>query len=50
MNNNSIVAIVILYNPDLVVLEKQYQSLYHQVNGIIFVDNTPLQRNKSAFF
>ncbi len=33
-------AIVVTYNPDLVVLERQYNSIVQQVDKIIYIDNS----------
>ncbi len=41
-NTVNISAIVVLYNPNLETLNKLYQSLFHQINLIIFVDNSPI--------
>lgn len=35
-----IVAIVVLYNPDIDLLKRLYKSLYYQIDSIIFVDNS----------
>ena len=36
----SITAIIILYNPNLILLQRLYLSLHNQVDSIIFVDNS----------
>ncbi len=36
---NKIFAVVVLYNPDMEIVESQYNSLYDQVNHIVYVDN-----------
>ncbi len=36
----SVDAIIILYNPDLILLQRLYLSLHNQVNNIIFIDNS----------
>lgn len=35
-----VTAIIILYNPDLTLLQRLYFSLHNQVDGIVFVDNS----------
>lgn len=35
-----IYAIIVLYNPDMVLLEKEYESIVNQVDGIVYVDNS----------
>lgn len=35
-----VAAIIVLYNPDLILLQRLYLSLYCQVDRIIFVDNS----------
>lgn len=36
----SVDSVVILYNPNLILLQRLYSSLYSQVDNIIFVDNS----------
>ena len=38
----NVVAIIILYNPDLTKLQRLYDSVVSQVSAIVFVDNSPL--------
>lgn len=38
---NNILAIIVLYNPEMIKLERLYQSLFKQVSSIILVDNSP---------
>lgn len=40
MNINT-VAVVILYNPNLKKLQYLFESIYFQINAIVFVDNSP---------
>lgn len=35
----NVYAIVVLYNPDPHIVERQYKGLIHQVEGIIYIDN-----------
>lgn len=39
--NNQIVSIIILYNPNLQKLYQLFESVYLQVQSLIFVDNSP---------
>lgn len=36
----SVIATVVLFNPNLALLKRLYKSLYHQVDSIIFSDNS----------
>lgn len=36
---NEVYAVIVTYNPEINVLNSQYESLHNQVNGIIYVDN-----------
>ena len=38
----NVVAIIILYNPDLTKLQRLYDSVVSQVSAIVFVDNSPV--------
>ncbi|PXV62186.1 rhamnosyltransferase [Dysgonomonas alginatilytica] len=39
MVGNNVFAIIVTFNPELDLLSKQLESLKHQVNGIVYVDN-----------
>ena len=49
MKLNNVVAIVILYNPDLDCLNKSLNSLIKQVDSVILVDNS-IDNNKTSIF
>jgi rhamnosyltransferase len=49
MKLNNIVAIVILYNPDLDCLNESLNSLIKQVDSVILVDNS-IDNNKTSIF
>ena len=36
---NKVYAIIVTYNPDMEMLKRQNQSLFHQVDGIVYIDN-----------
>lgn len=44
MNDLNIIAVIISFNPKLDLLTKEYESIVHQVDGIIYIDNN--SRNK----
>lgn len=50
MNNLSIFAIVISFNPKLDLLTKEYESIVHQVDGIIYIDNNSLNKDAVALW
>ena len=39
-------AVIITFNPDLKMLEDEYASIIKQVNGIIYVDNSSINKEE----
>lgn len=46
---NEIYAVIVTYNPDIDLLNNQYEGLLKQVDGIIYVDNNSKEEIKSLF-
>lgn len=45
MNDINIFAVIISFNPKLDLLTKEYESIVHQVDGIIYIDNNSLNKD-----
>ncbi len=49
MGNNICAGIIVLYNPDLDILDKNIESIINQIDALWIVDNTPNQNIYSRF-